>query len=250
MMLGLAFLLALAAPAPLSIHQPAPAVGTERQLLGGRSFTVSRSVRRKRSGPSDDGNLPPELRLNRRLVQIARPANASERGWNRAMQAWLREGEALAFPGEPRGFASWEGPGQVDVEVELVAASPDLIVTRLGASTYFGGPHPNFVSRVMLWSVPLGRPLRNAEIFADVANPRLRALVLQHFDQQGCELPDLARTKFLPMPDAMVFEFDPYEIGPYTCGGTSRVAWREAAGFLRARLPFDRTKLERAPERR
>lgn len=239
-MIALAAALALAAPVPAA--QRAPAV--EYQRLAGRSFTVVHSVRRKRTRPSDDGNLPPELRLDRTLVQIARPANASERAWNRAMHAWLREGEALAFPGEKAdSFGKWEGPGQADVTIELVAASPELIITRLGVSTYFGGAHPNYVSRVTLWSVPRARALRNAELFANIADLRLRALVQRHFSQQGCELPHLEAAKVLPMPKEIVFEFDPYEIGPYTCGGISRLRWSEAGPFLREPLPFDRARL-------
>ncbi|MEP9357318.1 hypothetical protein [Sphingomonas sp. KR3-1] len=241
-MIALALALVLAAPAPAS--KAAPVAATDHQLLAGRSFTVSHKVRRRRTQPSDDGNLPPELRLYSTLVQIARPASASERAWNAAMQAWLREGEELAFPGETRGFGSWEGPGQVEVEIALVAASPELLIARLGVSTNFGGPHPNYTSRTMLWSVPLARPLRNAEVFTDVADRGLREMVLKHFDQDGCELPDLAQAKFVPLPNEVVFEFDPYEIGGYTCGGKSGFGWDEAAPYLRQPLPFDRSKLE------
>jgi hypothetical protein len=238
---ALALVLAGAMPA----RQAAPAAKPRQAIVGGHRFVVTHSVRKKHAA-AEGVNLPPELRLDRTLVQIDRPHGPSERAWNQAMQRWLREGETLAFPGEDEGgFRTAEGPGQVEVEVSLVSASPELIVSTLGVSTYFGGAHPNYVSRAMLWSVPLARPLRNGEILSDPANPGLARLVVRKFDRdsQGCEAPKLANAKLTADANGIAFDFDPYELGGYPCGGTSRLSWAEAAPFLRAKLPFDRSKL-------
>lgn len=44
--------------------------------------------------------------------------------------------------------------------------------------------------------------------------------------------------------DGLLFQFDPYELGGYPCGGESKVRWAELRPFLRRSLPFDPMRLE------
>ena len=182
------------------------------------------------------------------LIQIDGPRSAGERLWNAAVRrrvaAWLAE-DRFAF-----GNDMDAGAGDVSVESTVTSASADLISATVGVSSYgAGAAHPNYESETVAWSFRLGRPLKAADLFADPHSPGLRRLVTAHYGaggyttHDGCDAPDVAKSKFTIDRAAIVFQFDPYELGGYPCGGESKMTWADLKPFLR-RLPFDPARLE------
>lgn len=213
---------------------------------GGRTFLTLVVERSKSTGPSSDGNLPPEASETLRSVRIDRPRTTAERQWNDRMERWLREGIALA-PSALR-FESAEDPSMTTVEVVVNSASRDVISMTLANSYYGGGPHGSYVTRNVLWSLRLGRALTNRDLFVDPASHKLRRAIASRFNDgrsSGCEQPTVAGRVPAIAKDGLIFAYDPYDLGAYTCGGYSRISWAAVRPFLHRQLAIDRASLER-----
>lgn len=214
-------------------------------LAGGLRFLTLHPWRAKRAPPSDDGNLPPLMTEDVTLVRIDAPRSAGERGWNAAIGRLVMQAQT-----DPNGFDDGGGPGSISIGVDVASASPELISATVGTGTYFGGAHPAYYRMTLTWSLSLNRPLAAADLFANPTSAALRRLVTEHYGvgpadgHEGCDAPEVKRSKFTVDRTGVVFQFDPYELGSYLCGGESRISWAALAPFLKRPLPFHPERLE------
>ncbi|WP_294234978.1 lysozyme inhibitor LprI family protein [uncultured Sphingomonas sp.] len=174
----------------------------------------------------DEHNLPPLRNVSMTLVQIDRPHSAAERRWNMAMRTWLQDGLRLL---EGDDGPNDEQASQVDVGIKITAASSAIISASLGASGYYGGPHPVSYSRAMIWALPLGRALNDRDVLRNVHDPAVDRLLSSFYNAnysggpEGCDRPKAVGRVPTLTPKAVTYTYDPYELGGYPCGGGSEI---------------------------
>jgi hypothetical protein len=224
--------------------------------IGGRVFLTTRHDRVRAARPDDPTAMPDAVHEERTTPQIDGAKSKAERDWNAAMAAWAIEGmkDNDLESGDYR-FERDERDAAADVEV--VSASPDLIVASLGISSYAkGAAHPQSWTQSRLWSLKLGRALKAEDIFRS-DRPWKSDLVariqahLKGYNDKGPtklkvgEFPPI--DKWLPTKAGMLFVFDPYALGAYVDVGESLVPWSELKPDLRSDLPFDPAQIEDSP---
>lgn len=171
-----------------------------------------------------------------------------------AFSRYVRE-QALALAqdyyggetGEAKGsFETNEVAGSLDVSEEVVAASPDIVSVRGGLGYFEAGmAHPNSDFELnLVWSRKLGRPLRQADVFARPPDRALRRRALMAFSNRAGisdPLPDglpLDWARATIGPDGITWLFGPYELGGYLSGGDATLGWAVLKPYLRRGLPF------------
>lgn len=215
-------------------------------IAGGRRFATAHRDRAKHVACDDCTSFPAIRTEEVALVQLDTPRDTGERAWN----AQVRRRVASWLASEPYRHAGDAGAGDVEASVTIAAASPELISATVGVSSHgAGAAHPNYASETLAWSFRLGRALTATDLFTDPRATALQRLVTVHIETggspglNGCDRPMVTKSKFTLDREGARFRYDPYELGGYPCGGTSKVSWAELRPFLKRPLPFDPARL-------
>ena len=234
------------------IDKQSAALGWAVTRLGGRVFLTTSRYRVRQTQPTDDGVETPLDAVTevKTLLQIDRPRTKAEIAWNRAMMG-------LVEHPSPEGLAESitidDGDTDVLIEMRLISASPDLIVTRIDQSNYTKGmAHPQSNHWTQNWSLPLGRMLMEDEIF-DGSKPWSTALAAEaeaHFKGYASAKPETPISDIGDSDRQWAFTtkglnigYDPYSLGSYVSGGNTLIPWSALAPYLRRPLPFDPGRL-------
>jgi hypothetical protein len=144
-------------------------------------------------------------------------------------------------------FESFDHAGSMEVDSDVLAASPDIVSVRIATGYYQAGmAHPDSSGvRYFVWSRRLHRPLRQEDVLAVAPDRALRRLALSRFDNpdglQNPRDPDgipLEWNHAAIGPGGITWSFEPYELGGYLSAGSATIAWSSLKPYLRQRLPF------------
>lgn len=214
------------------------------QQVGARRFRVVRRSRSKAARCNDEAieQVGDTLAEDSTRVTMIDAPEGERAAFDAAMVRLARDGQQLAYEAE-QDFAHARCGASVNIEQIVVAASRELIAVRLDVDRYAGGSHGAWSTRKVNWSVRLGRALTPADIFSDPHDRKLVGLLNRNFDGAGDGCPerplDIDLARGVVVAEGIRFDYDAYELGPYTCHGQSRLTWHELKPFLRASLPFD-----------
>lgn len=228
--------------------------------VGGHMFLVTEYHRVRAAAPVQVGALTVHdvVTETKSLIQIDAPKSEAEVNWNQASQDWLDD--TMDSPNSETENHNFEAEElDVDARMELVSASPDVIVVQMGVSTYWKGrPHPQWQREARIWSLPLGRRLAPSD-FLDADKPWDRALtaVAQANLKSTVDPPNntfLGKIASIDnidhwrlTPAGIEIVFDPYELGGYLSAAKSLLPWSEVRPYLRRDAPFDPASLREPP---
>ena len=229
------------------------ALGRAVTPLGGRVFFTTMRYRVRPTHQDDEDNpTPPDAVTEiKALVQIDLPRTQAEKDWNRAMADLIEKPEGA---GLVDAVNIDDDDTDVGVEMSLISASPDLVVTRIDLSNYSkGAAHGRYAHWNQNWSLPLGRELTKDDVF-DGSKPwstALAAAAEAHFVGYGTEKPETpiteigdSDTQWAFTSEGLTIGYDPYSLGSYLSGGNTLIPWTTLAPFLRHPQPFNPGTLE------
>lgn len=174
-------------------------------------------------------------------------------GGSSSINAWVQQGVSTSgMTGEPLAspeataeafISDWTSYRAEDPEamgwemsrsVNVVFESSDLVVISAAESSYTGGAHGNYHSTYATFVRQTGRQLALSDILVDGFEEKLRPHIVAGLEadmQTPIAEAGLDHTaEDVPLAgdwevngEALVFHYDPYEIGPYVMGGPSAV---------------------------
>ena len=126
----------------------------------------------------------------------------------------------------------------MDRSVSVVFESSDLVVVSAGESSYTGGAHGNYSSTYATFVRQTGKQLTLGDILVDGYADRLRPHIVAGLEvalESSLADADVTHAaEDVPLAgdwevngEALVFHYDPYEIGPYVMGAPSASIPRE-----------------------
>jgi len=228
--------------------------------VGGHVFLVTEYHRVRAAAPLQVGDITVHdvVTETKSLIQIDAPKSKAEADWNQASKDWLDD--TMDSPNSETENHNFEAEElDVDARMELVSASPELIVVQMGVSTYWKSrAHPQWQREVRNWSLPLGRALKPDD-FLDANKPWDRALtaVAQANLKSAVDPPDDALAGKISSidnidhwrltPAGLEIVFDPYELGGYLSAAKTSVPWSAIRPLMRPDAPFDPAALQLSP---
>ena len=224
--------------------------------VGSFSYRVETTERTKAVPSAPDGYAT----TWKESVTIIKGVSVKDAGFTLFMrsQAERLQRSFYASDGETEqaSFFLFNYAGEMGVDEDVLAASPDIISVSLGTGFYVAGmAHPNSqdVSHVV-WSRRYNRPLTQADVFAVQPDRALRRLALSRYDNRE-NLTNADDPNGLPLswddasigPDGITWSFEPYQLGGYLSAGSATIKWKELKPYLHRELPFLIDAIREAP---
>lgn len=225
-------------------------------VLGGFSY---RTVISDRTKPAKSAPVGYAATWKEHVEKIV-AADPKDADFSRLMRGEvLRAERGFNYEGDAcKSFETCQAAGSLDIEEELLAASPDLVSVRIYIGFYEAGmPHPGSAGvRSYIWSRRLHRLLGEGDVFAVRPDRALRRLAQSNFDNRA-NMTNPDSGDGIPLEwnraniglDRITWFFDSYELGGYPSAGTATVKWSALKPYLRRNLPFKVDAIRSAPDR-